>query len=95
MRPEHLFFPGILGQYLIRIDRGNLACRQTLHHQAIGNSHALLLIIVPVQLNPKGLDDLAPAGEMEGLGIRQDPIEIEQQRIPTQIDGFQRSLLTL
>jgi len=38
------------------------------------------LVVVPVELDSFGLQDVAPALEVQRFGIGQDPVEVEEQR---------------
>jgi hypothetical protein len=55
--------------------------------RSIGNSHALPAIEFPVESDSKRLEHFGPAGVMHAFGIGQDPVEVEQQRVPAQSAG--------
>lgn len=47
----------------------------------VGNSHEVLLVSGPIELNPQGFQGLVPGAVMDPLGIGQNAVEIEQQRV--------------
>jgi hypothetical protein len=50
----------------------------------VGYPHEVLLIGVPIQMNPEGFERLIPGPMVQRLGVRQDAVEIEQQRVERQ-----------
>lgn len=49
----------------------------------VGDTHEVLLVRLPIELNPQGLQCLVPGAMMDTLGIGQNTVEIEQKRIET------------
>jgi hypothetical protein len=47
----------------------------------VGNSHEVLLVSGPIELNPQGFQGLVPGAVMDPLGVGQNAVEIEQQRV--------------
>jgi len=51
----------------------------------VGNSHEVLLVSLPIELNPQGFQGLVPGTMMDAFGVSQDAIEIEQQGVKPEV----------
>jgi hypothetical protein len=51
----------------------------------VGNSHEVLLVSGPIELNPQGFQGLVPGTVMDAFGVGQHAVEIEQQRVKREV----------
>lgn len=47
----------------------------------VGNPHEVLEVKLPIEMNPQRFQGLVPGPLMNALGVGQDPVEVEQQRV--------------
>ena len=89
--PEHFLLALQLNQNgsgMFRLPRRHLR-----DHSLVADPNAVLLIIVPIQLDPKRFHHGTPARVMGRFGVRKDSVKIEQQSVPAQFGN--RMLLTI
>jgi hypothetical protein len=59
----------------------------------IGDSNEMLAIIIPIELNSKGLQRLVPSAVMQRFGVGQYAVEVKQERVKPGIRGSYQAII--